>query len=184
MSSSVAPAADVDCDADRGRVTSRILDVDAHNGVVAAHALGSETDRVDAVLEKLLHLGSVCVVIVGSDGTHQSLLGIESCRLHGSSDADTNQKRRTGVEAVGCHSVEDELCDAFVAFPGHQNRCVAGQCAAAACHICVDLTLVGVRNDVPPDSRCALADIFARVVLVKSLHRELPSSPACISRMY
>ena len=107
---------------------------------------------------------------MGSDGTHQCLLGIEGCGLYGSADAYANQQRRTCIESVSCHSVEDKLCDAFVAFAGHQNSCVAGKRASAACHICVDLTLIRVRNDVPPDSRCTLADIFACVVLVKSLH--------------
>ena len=107
---------------------------------------------------------------MGSDRTHQSLLGVEGCGLYGSTYAYANQQRRTCIESICGHSVEDKLCNTFIAFTGHQNSCVAGKRASAACHICVDLTLVGVRNDVPPDSRCALADIFARVVLVKSLH--------------
>ena len=45
VASAVAPAADIDCDADRGGMTGSILDIDAHDGELAAHALcDGETD--------------------------------------------------------------------------------------------------------------------------------------------
>ena len=169
MASAVAPAADVHSDADRGRVTGRVLDVDAHDGVLAAHTLRAEADRVDAVLEELLHLGCALVLVMGTDGTHQSLLGKEGCGLNGSRDAYADQERRACIEAVGGHAVQDELGDAFVAFAGHQDGRVAGKRASAACHVGVDLAAVPVGNDVPPYGRCAFADVLAGVVLVKSL---------------
>ena len=87
VAASVAPAADVYSYADRGGMTRRVLDVDAHDGVLAAHALRAEADRVDAVFEELLHLSRALVLVMGADGTHQSLLGKKSCGLNGSCDA-------------------------------------------------------------------------------------------------
>ncbi len=146
-----------------------IFDVDAHDGVLSAHALRSEADGIDAVLEEFFHLCGVSVVIVGADGPHQGLFGVEGSGLDGGADADTDQEGRTGIEAVGRHAVQDEFGDAFVAFAGHEDSRVAGKGASAAGHVGVDLALVGVGDDVPPDSRCALADVFAGVVLVKGL---------------
>ena len=57
MAASVAPAAYIDSDADRGRMTGCILNVDAHDGVLSAHALRAEADGIDTVLQKFLHLG-------------------------------------------------------------------------------------------------------------------------------
>ena len=169
VASAVAPAADVDRNADGGGMAGRILDVDAHDGVLSAHTLGAQADGIDAVLEELFHLGRVGVVIVGADGAHQGFLGIEGRGLDGGPDADADQERRTGVETIGRHAIQDEFGDAFVAFTGHEDGRVAGKGAAAAGHVGVDLALIGVGDDVPPDSRCALADVLAGVVLVKGL---------------
>ena len=92
VSASVAPAAYVDRYADGGRMTGRILDIDAHDGIPAAHALGTKADGVDAVFQKLLHLCGSFVLVVGSDGTHQGLLGKKGCRLYGGGDAYADQK--------------------------------------------------------------------------------------------
>ena len=54
VASAVAPATDVDCNADGGRMAGGILDIDAHDGELAAHALGAEADRIDAVLKEFL----------------------------------------------------------------------------------------------------------------------------------
>ena len=170
VASAVAPAADIDCDADRGGMTGSILDIDAHDREFAAHALGTETDCIDAVLKELLHLRGIGVVIVGADGTHQGLLGIEGSGLDGSSDAYAHEKGRTGVQPIGCHAVEDEFCNSLIAFTGHQNSRIAGKRTAAACHIGIDLALVRVRNYIPPDCRGALANVLAGVVLIECLH--------------
>ena len=105
-----------------------------------------------------------------ADGTHQSLLGIESSSLDRGSDAYAHEKGRTGIQSIGCHAVEYEFCNSLIAFAGHQNGRIAGKGAAAACHVGVDLALVRVRNNVPPDCGGTLADILAGVVLIECLH--------------
>ena len=152
-------------------MTRRVLDVHAHDGVVSAHALRPETDGVDAVFKKLFHLRRALVLVVGADGTHQGFLGEQGSGLDAGRDADTHQKGRAGVQAVAGHTVQDELRHAFVAFARHQDGRVSGKGAAAACHVGVDLALVGVGDDVPPHGRCSFADVLSGVVLVKGLDR-------------
>ena len=170
VAAAVAPAAHVHRNADGGGVTGGVLNVHAHDGVLAAHALGADADGVDAVLQELFHLGGALVLIVGADGAHQSLLGEKGRGLNRGRDADADQKRRTGVQAVAGHAVQDELGHALVALAGHQDGGVAGQGAAAARHVGVDLAAVPVGDDVPPHSGGALADVLAGVVLVEGLH--------------
>ena len=105
MAASVAPAAYIDSDADRGRMTGCIFNVDSHNRVLSAHALRTEADGIDTVLQKLLHLGCPLVLIVGADWTHKGFLGKERCCLDRCCNTDTYQKRRTRVETIGCHAV-------------------------------------------------------------------------------
>ena len=171
VAAAVAPAAHIHRNADGGGVTGGILNVHAHDGVLAAHALGADADGVDAVFQELFHLGGALILVVGADGAHESLLGEKGRGLNGSGDTHANQKRRTGVQAVAGHAVKDKLGHALVAFAGHQDSSVAGECAAAARHVSVDLTAVPVGDDVPPHSGGALADILAGIVLIEGLHR-------------
>ena len=170
MAASVAPAAYIDGNADRGRMTGCILNVDAHDGVLSAYALRAEADGIDTVLQSFSILAALSFSLLRADRTHKSFLGEERCCLYRSCHTDTYQKRRTRVETIGCHAVHDELSNALISFTGHKDCRTAGKCAAAACHVGVDLTFVRVRNDVPPDCRCTLAYIFACVVLVECLN--------------
>ena len=107
---------------------------------------------------------------MGADGPHQSLLGLQGSGLNGGAHAHANQQRGAGVQAVGGHLVQDEVGNALVARAGHQNHGLAGQGAAAAGHIGIDLALVGVGDDVPPHGGGALADVALGVVLVEGLN--------------
>ena len=49
MPSSVGPAAYIDCDANGGRMSCRILDMYAHNRILAAHSLRSQSNGVDSI---------------------------------------------------------------------------------------------------------------------------------------
>ena len=151
-------------------MTGGILDVHAHDGILTAHALGAKADGVDAVFQQLFHLGSVGVLIVGADGTHQRLLGQQGSGLDGGAHAHAHQQGRTGVQAVAGHLIQHEVGNALVARAGHQHHGLAGQGAAAACHVGVNFALVGIGNDVPPDSGRTLAHILLGVVLVEGLH--------------
>jgi hypothetical protein len=63
-SSSVAPAGYGNCNTQSSRVTGCIDYIDTHYRVLAAHALRSEADRVDAVLEEAFHLSGFLILIV------------------------------------------------------------------------------------------------------------------------
>ena len=147
-----------------------VLNVHAHDGVLAAHALRAKADGVDAVFQQLLHIGCALVLVVAAQRTHQSLLGQQSGGLNRGGNAHAHQQRRAGVDAVAGHDIHDEPGHAFVACTGHQNHSLARQGAAAACHVGVDLALVAVRDDIPPHGGSALADIAAGVELIESFN--------------
>ena len=105
-----------------------------------------------------------------ADGAHESLLGQQRGSLDGGSHAHANQQRRTGVQTVGGHLIQDEIRNALVARAGHQHHGLAGQGAAATGHIGIDFTLVRIGDDIPPDGRGTLTHIALGVVLVEGLH--------------
>ena len=147
-----------------------VLNVHAHDGVLAAHALRTKADGVDAVLQQLLHIGCALVLVVAAQRTHQSLLGQQSGGLNRGGNAHAHQQRRAGIDAVAGHDIHDELGHTFVTCTGHQNHGLARQGAAAACHISVDLTLVAVRDDIPPHGGSALAHVQTGVELIEGLN--------------
>ena len=51
VAAAMAPAAHVDGNTDGRRMAGSVLNVHAHDGVLAAHALRTKADGVDAVLQ-------------------------------------------------------------------------------------------------------------------------------------
>ena len=100
VAAAMAPAAHVDGNADGRRMTGSVLNVHAHDGVLAAHALRTKADGVDAVLQQLLHIGCALVLVVAAQRTHQSLLGQQSGSLNRGGNAHAHQQRRAGIDAV------------------------------------------------------------------------------------
>ena len=82
MASSVGPAAHIDCHANGGGMARRIFDMNAHNGIFSAHPLGPKANGIDSILQKLFHISRSLIFIVGTNGTHQRLLGQQSRCLH------------------------------------------------------------------------------------------------------
>lgn len=78
VTAAVGPAAHVDGDADSGGMAGSVLDVDPHDRVVSAHALGPQADGIDTVLQELLHLSGPLIGVVTAQGAHQRLLGQQS----------------------------------------------------------------------------------------------------------
>ena len=103
--------------------------------------------------------------------THEGFLGVQRCCLDRGADTDTDQERRAGIETIRSHTVHDKFHNTFIAFARHQHGRTAGKRAAAAGQVGVDLTLIRMGDDIPPDSRRPLADILACIVFIESLNR-------------
>ena len=104
-----------------------------------------------------------------ADAAHERLLRLQRRDLDRRADADADEQRRAGIEAVARHDVEHELRHALIALARHQDLRMARQRAAAACHVGVDLAVIAARRDVPEDGRDALGHVLARVVFVERL---------------
>lgn len=113
MASSVGPAAHIDCHANGGGMARRIFDMNAHNGIFSAHPLGPKANGIDSILQKLFHISRSLIFIVGTNGTHQRLLGQQSRCLHRGGHAHTYEKRRTGIQAISCHHIHINMAKAM-----------------------------------------------------------------------
>ena len=174
MASSVGPAAHIDCHANGGGMARRIFDMNAHNGIFSAHPLGPKANGIDSILQKLFHISRSLIFIVGTNGTHQRLLGQQSRCLHRGGHAHTYEKRRTGIQAISCHHIHNKFCHTFVTGPRHQHHGLSRKGAAAACHIGVNLTFITVRHNIPEYGGSSLSHVFSCVILVKSFHTIVP----------
>ena len=139
MAATMRPAANVYSNTDYRRMTCRIFYVHAHNGIFAAQALRTKADFIDAILQQLLQKCSVLVRAMAANRTHQRFLCMQSSYFYRSADANAYQKRRAGIQAIGCHNVQHESGYAFLTGTGHQHHCFTGQAAAAASHIGVQI---------------------------------------------
>ena len=101
----------------------------------------------------ILTAGGLFVFAVGADRTHQRFFGIEGCGFNGISYADSDEERRAGIEAVGCHAVKDKTDNFLVALSRHQNHRIPREGAAASGHVSIYFAAVPARNDVPPEGR-------------------------------
>ena len=80
------------------------------------------------------------------------------------------QRRRTRVQAIAGHHIEDKGSDAFITRARHQHhRFPRG--AAAARHIGINAALVGIRDNLPEYRRRPFTQCFAGIVFIKSLRR-------------
>ena len=100
-------------------MTRRVLDVNAHNGIFATHALRSKSDCIDSIFKQTLHFCRALIVIVGTDRTHQRFLGKQCRCLHGGCYANAHKKRRTCIDSIGSHDIEYELGNTLITFARH-----------------------------------------------------------------
>ena len=151
-------------------MSCRIFNVNAHNRIFSAHALWSETNRIDTVFQQFFHGSCTFVFIVASKWTHQCFLGKKRCGFHGSRHTYPYQKRRTCIKPIGCHDIHNKFRNPLITCTRHQNHGFSRKGTSASCHVGIDFTLIAVRNDIPEYSRRSFSHIFAGIVFVKCLY--------------
>ena len=120
VSSSVAPASDIDCDTNCGWMTGCVLDINAHNRIFSAHSLRSKTDLVDSILKQVspswLHARSHC-------GNRSDAL-VLSWKVSAAVSTDVatptpTNKWRTCVQTISCHNIHNEFGNTLITFTWH-----------------------------------------------------------------
>ena len=103
-----------------------------------------------------------------TDRTHQRFFRQQRRRFNGGRHAHADQQRRTRVQTVAGHHVENKAGNAFITRARHQHHRFPRQGTAAASHIGINAALVRIGDNLPEHRRRAFTHVFAGIVFIKS----------------
>ena len=151
-------------------MTRGVFNIHAHNGGITGHPLRPKANFVNTVFQHFFQRGRTFIFIMRTDRTHQRFFRQQRRRFNGGRHAHADQQRRTRVQTVAGHHVENKAGNAFITRARHQHHRFPRQGTAAASHIGINAALVRIGDNLPEHRRRAFTHVFAGIVFIKSLN--------------